>query len=190
MFFRPISQIMGATTFLGVFMPKKHKSEKKIDFSRKNAVCRHFYRSDLRFTYNFHQRNVNGCKIGPRYAKNLKQWPIPTVNDLGNPMKPSKKLLTLIKTPIFSVKLNFFEKNCCRKKIIGWFRKRCARKNAQNYFLWYGWQAVVYKIMNVRAAEFFKNECPNFQNECPNFTVFAHISGTTEYFSMKFSQII
>ena len=129
-----MSQIMGATTFLGVFMTKKHKSEKKIDFSRKTAVCRHFYRSDLRFTYNFHQRNVNGCKIGPRYAKNLKQWSISTVNDLGNTMKPSKKLLTLIKTPIFSVKLNFFEKNCCRKKIIGRFRERYARKNAQDRF--------------------------------------------------------
>ena len=87
-----MSQIMGATTFLGVFMTKKHKSEKKIDFSRKTAVCRHFYRSDLRFTYNFHQRSVNGCEIGPRNAKNLKQWSIPTVNDLGNTMKPSKKL--------------------------------------------------------------------------------------------------
>ena len=49
-------------------------------------------------------------------------------------MKPSKKLLTLIKTPIFSVKLNFFEKNCCRKKIIGRFRERYACKNAQDRF--------------------------------------------------------
>ena len=72
-----MSQIMGATTFLGALMAKKHKSE-KIDFSRKTVVRRHFYHSELRFTYNFHQRNVNGCKIGPRYAKNLKQWSIPT----------------------------------------------------------------------------------------------------------------
>ena len=127
---RSISQIMGATTFLGVFMTKKHKSEKKIDFSRKTTVSRHFYRSDLRFTYNFHQRNFDGCKIGRRHAKNLKQWSIPTVNYLGNTMKPSKKLSALIKTPIFRVKLNFFEKNCCKIKKIGRFRERCARKNA------------------------------------------------------------
>ena len=34
-FFRSISQIMGATTFLGVFMTKKHKSEKKLTFREK-----------------------------------------------------------------------------------------------------------------------------------------------------------
>ena len=76
---------------LGVFMAQKHKSEKNI-FFRKTTVCRHFYRSDLRFAHNFHRRNGNGRKIGSRYAKNLKQWFIPTENCLENAMKPSKKL--------------------------------------------------------------------------------------------------